>query len=223
MTDAEAFVAGENPVQTAADGSTPPEKFYAVKSGRTPGIYTDWPSAQKQILGWQAPKQRKFATREEAQRWLDQDNGQKEESPTATEADDLHSVNHHASSIEPDSERPALKKSKKNTNMIKPLPIDYNKANYEPGTGPMPPDAEDGFDPNIVFDAERGAVVYKTEDQLQATKLMPSQESQTEPIRIYTDGSSLGNGKDGAFAGVGVFFGPNDKRYCLCSSQTLLS
>lgn len=31
-------------------------------------------------------------------------------------------------------------------------------------------------------------------------------------LQIYTDGSALGNGKKGSIAGVGVFFGPNDKR-----------
>ena len=31
-------------------------------------------------------------------------------------------------------------------------------------------------------------------------------------LNIYTDGSSLGNGKQGAVAGVGVFFGKNDPR-----------
>lgn len=32
-------------------------------------------------------------------------------------------------------------------------------------------------------------------------------------IRVWTDGSSLGNGKKGALAGVGVFFGVDDERY----------
>lgn len=32
-------------------------------------------------------------------------------------------------------------------------------------------------------------------------------------LQIWTDGSSLGNGKLGALAGVGVFFGVNDPRY----------
>jgi ribonuclease HI len=31
-------------------------------------------------------------------------------------------------------------------------------------------------------------------------------------VRVYTDGSSRGNGRVGARAGVGVFFGPNDER-----------
>lgn len=34
--------------------------------------------------------------------------------------------------------------------------------------------------------------------------------------KVYTDGSSLGNGKVGSSAGVGVYFGPNDPRYVSC-------
>lgn len=37
-------------------------------------------------------------------------------------------------------------------------------------------------------------------------------ESGTGEIRVYTDGSALGNGKTGALAGVGVFFGVDDPR-----------
>jgi len=33
---------------------------------------------------------------------------------------------------------------------------------------------------------------------------------------VYTDGSSLGNGKKGSAAGIGVYFGPGDARYALC-------
>jgi ribonuclease HI len=36
--------------------------------------------------------------------------------------------------------------------------------------------------------------------------------SKAKPIRVYTDGSSRGNGRQGAYAGVGVFFGNGDER-----------
>ncbi|QPC75944.1 hypothetical protein HYE68_006696 [Fusarium pseudograminearum] len=42
----------------------------------------------------------------------------------------------------------------------------------------------------------------------QSRQEQPAQEA----IRIYTDGSSLGNGKPGCSAGLGVFFGPGDVR-----------
>jgi len=71
LTDAERFLAGEDPSnkglsEVVGAGS----KFYAVRSGRVPGIYTDWPSAQKQIVGWTKPKYKCFSTRVEAQRFL---------------------------------------------------------------------------------------------------------------------------------------------------------
>ena len=34
-----------------------------------------------------------------------------------------------------------------------------------------------------------------------------------KPEKVYTDGSSLGNGKAGSTAGVGVYFGPDDSRF----------
>ncbi|ESU06764.1 hypothetical protein FGSG_01443 [Fusarium graminearum PH-1] len=48
----------------------------------------------------------------------------------------------------------------------------------------------------------------KTQYESAAEQEQPAQEA----IRIYTDGSSLGNGKPGCSAGLGVFFGTGDMR-----------
>jgi ribonuclease HI len=45
--------------------------FYAIARGRNPGIYTNWPEAQKQIKGFNGAKFRKFDTRQEAQAFID--------------------------------------------------------------------------------------------------------------------------------------------------------
>ena len=175
----------------------------------------DWPSAQEQITGWQKPRHRCFQTRSEAQRFLDEDEGKAGERSPTIEADSGLSAIYNVSEapLEPDIQPPAQKKAKKNLNGTKLAAPEYHEVDYEPGTGPLPPDAEDGFDPNIMLDPYSGNIVYKTPEQRQATKPRPSGFSQTEPIRIHTDGSSLGNGKAGAFAGVGVYFGPGDKRF----------
>ena len=76
----------------------------------------------------------------------------------------------------------------------------------------MPPGTVDGFDPNIKLDSFTGSMVYKTKEELSATKIATVGTSQTGPIRVHTDGSALGNGKIGAAAGVGVYFGPGSKR-----------
>jgi ribonuclease HI len=43
---------------------------------------------------------------------------------------------------------------------------------------------------------------------------------QRKLVRVYTDGSSRGNGKAGALAGVGVYFGDNDPRFVLPSPSS---
>ncbi|EFW22435.1 ribonuclease H [Coccidioides posadasii str. Silveira] len=83
---------------------------------------------------------------------------------------------------------------------------------YPPGTGPLPPGAEDGFDPNILLDPSTGRLVYKTPEQKAATKLQAKPVPPPNMLKIYTDGSSLGNGKAVSKAGVGVYFGPGDER-----------
>jgi ribonuclease HI len=91
------------------------------------------------------------------------------------------------------------------------IPKDQQGNPYEPGEGPLPPGAEDGFDPNVILDPKTGKVVYKTPEQKIATKTQ--QKGPPGMLRIYTDGSSLRNGRVQAMAGVGVYFGPGDSRF----------
>ncbi|SLM33870.1 Ribosomal protein L9/RNase H1, N-terminal [Lasallia pustulata] len=215
LTDAERFVAGENP---SHDASLSPYKFYAVRNGRVPGVYTDWPSAQKQITGWTKPKHKLFTTRAEAERYLKEGDQQAAQASSASEADTANSGTYYSldGPMEAGAQPSVSKKAKKNATAAdgrggKGMVDEYNEDEYEPGTGPLPPGAEDGFDPNIIFDAKTGTVVYKTEDQRKATKLQ-TKAHQDGMLRVHTDGSSLGNGSQGAFAGIGVYFGPGDSR-----------
>lgn len=95
--------------------------------------------------------------------------------------------------------------------MLKDVPRDEQGAPVEPGDGPLPPGAEDGFDPNLLLDPATGKVVYRSADQANATKLKAT--GPPGMLRIYTDGSSLKNGQALASAGVGVYFGPGDTRF----------
>jgi ribonuclease HI len=45
-------------------------KFYGVRSGKKPGVYTDWESAEQQVVGVQKPKVRCFSTRELAEAFV---------------------------------------------------------------------------------------------------------------------------------------------------------
>ncbi|OMP85733.1 Ribonuclease H [Diplodia seriata] len=196
--EADAFVSG-----TASNVN--PEKFYAVQSGRVPGVYTDWPSAQKQTTGWTRPKYKAFPTRAEAEAFVKAGKKVGESVSNVAVEVDVQSDTTTGKKSEP----PA-KKQKKAAAAEDAAATDSGP--LEPGTGPLPEGAEDGFDPGIILNPETGKVEYKTEEQMAATKKMPTGDSKGGMLRIYTDGSSLGNGKKGSVAGVGVFFGPLDER-----------
>lgn len=46
------------------------KKYYAIASGRRPGIYDDWPAALTQVEGYTGARFKGFPTREEAEQWL---------------------------------------------------------------------------------------------------------------------------------------------------------
>ncbi|KAI9674857.1 MAG: hypothetical protein M1829_003597 [Trizodia sp. TS-e1964] len=230
LSDAQAFLRGEDPSRDA------PTKFYAVRSGHTPGIYTDWPSAQKQILGWHKPKQRSFASREEADKWLkskdlnDNLEGQENGGINSDVA------NRFVEAAAPVSAKPTVKAKKdplppakrpKKSNgpalaeatrrakapALTSIEI-YNSDEVENGglgTGPLPPGSVDGFDSTIRLDEETTEIHLKTEEERNAIKTQLILK-ESAVLKIYTDGSSLGNGSAEAAAGVGVYFGPSDSR-----------
>lgn len=55
-----------------------PKKFYAVKTGRKPGIYETWAECQTQINGFSGAVYKSFASREEAQAFVGAENGEHE-------------------------------------------------------------------------------------------------------------------------------------------------
>lgn len=206
LTDAERFLAGENP--PSVRGSLPPSpKFYAVKNGRRPGIYTDWASAQEQIIGWTKPRQKAFGTREEAQNFLDHD-----EEFRGANAESWEFANVTDGKDGPPPTKRSRTIANGGTRGLKGVSTEYDESNYAAGEAPLPHMIKDGFDPNIILDPITGVVIYKTQEQRRATKVQGYWGTQNEMLRIYTDGSALGNGRTGALAGVGVYFGPGDHR-----------
>jgi ribonuclease HI len=205
LVEAEAFVKGSSP-STAKSSASPPiklgkNKFYGVAIGHVPGVYSDWTSVQAQIKGCVGAKQKAFATSQEALAWV---NTHKRD-PSVPISLRGH-LSEASSAAEPGhkiGDRTPKKQKKTDRLDVVALPA--------PGAGPLPPGAEDGFDRTIIMDLQTGAIRHKNDAELSVTKLQPTGDS-SGPIVVYTDGSALGNGKKGAIAGVGVYFGPNDSR-----------
>jgi len=201
LTEAEAFMKGGS----ASSSSRPNKasKFYGVAIGHVPGVYTDYSSVLAQTKNCAGAKQQAFGTRQEAQAFVD-DFRRDSSTPISLRGEMSEtSTGKGSKNVDPPS-----KKQKKDDAASA---LTNGHIQWEPGMGPLPPDAVDGFDPNLKLDTETGNIRNKTADELNGTRRQPTGDF-TGPIHVYTDGSSLGNGKVGAIGGVGVYFGPNDAR-----------
>jgi ribonuclease HI len=192
---------GKNLTSTKNAGE---QKFYAVQNGLIPGVYTEWTQAQAQIRGVKKPRHKKFSTRAEAEAFVA---AGKKLANGFDIAEDSNLT----------SEEEIRRLIVRNTAPGIQLNGTYNPTDkigvpYEPGRRPLPPGAEDGYDPNVKLSAE-GTIVDRTEQEKMTTKLVPKIADPPGMLHIYTDGSSLSNGQAGARAGVGVYFGPQDPKY----------
>lgn len=160
-------------------------------------MYTDWGLAQEQIVGWKGPKYKKFATREEAEAFVE--GGGLYTKPATT-------------SVKP-------KKIPKSTDKTA---AGFNKIGDGTSAELLEEDADGAFSKRHKREADslkRASIRQGLENKNVLQPVSASVEgtgaskpSQKGIIRIYTDGSSRGNGKLGASAGVGVFFGNGDPR-----------
>lgn len=201
-TEAQAMVNGSG-------GSSGKTKFYGVAVGHVPGVYTDYPSVLAQTKGCVGAKQKGFTNRAEAQAYVD--SFKRGASTPFSQRGDLSETSSLAAGRGSKSSDQPSKKQKKD-NGLGSSNLTNGDTQYEPGYGPLPPGAEDNFDRNLKLDTETGNVRYKAEAERGTTKLQPTGDF-SGPVVVYTDGSSLGNGKIGAVGGVGVYFGPSDPRF----------
>lgn len=212
MTEAQNFLDGVAPTRKAAPKppKNKPTKYYGVRSGHVPGVYTDWESAEAQIKGFKAPRFRAFPSYAEAEAFTKGDDSQFQAGATPTPKPE-HVSPSPAPSSSNDGNPPSAKRRKTGKDTATPVPEEED-LEYEAGEGPLPPDATDGFDPRITLNPITGKVEYKTSAHLNKTKWQATTPVSTSPLKIWTDGSSLGNGALGAVAGIGVYFGPSSPK-----------
>ncbi|OKL59188.1 hypothetical protein UA08_05883 [Talaromyces atroroseus] len=217
-------------------------KFYAVKEGFRPGVYYNWNDCLAQVTGFKGAVFQSFPSLEEANSFLtgQKVSSRNGAASANNEATRFYGVQRgrvpgvYSNWAEAQQQirgftRPRYKKfdtRKEAEEFVRmgqdngsitastqevPGMTSSNPSDELPaGLTPLPPGAEDGFDPNVLFEPSTGKVVYKAPDQKAALKSKPA--GPPGMLRIYTDGSSLGNGSKIAQAGVGVYFGPNDTR-----------
>ncbi len=150
-----------------------PKKYYAVVSGRKPGIYTSWPEAQAQVNGWQGAKFKGFPTRKEAEVWL--------ASPTYSQS----------AKKTPSSARPTIASTSPKTGEV--TIYTDGGARFNPGPG--------GYGVVQIYKSERkelsGGYRMTTNNRMELMACIVALrelEHRDKPVRLYSDSSYVVNG-----------------------------
>ncbi|KAI5862328.1 hypothetical protein GGS23DRAFT_93466 [Durotheca rogersii] len=195
-----AQVANPAPSRTSRKRKMDPDaqKYYAVRAGFKPGVYLTWPECQKQTAGY---RDKSFLSRKDAEAYV----AGKKTSVTAPGEERYYAV---AIGREPgvytDWDKaslaikgwkgPKYKRFDTREEAIEYIRIHGNEA------------AQEAL---LQYGGEVPSKKRKTTKSNGASLVA---EDEPDVQHIYTDGSSLSNGKPGAAAGVGVYFGKDDER-----------
>lgn len=200
------------------DSSVYVAKWYGVRSGKCPGVYSTWKAAQEQVVGVQKPKVKAFATREEAEAFVASGPGV----PSSPLPDDRKTrASKEMTAARRDavlSTNTAASKKKKNT--LAEAIIDTESVSEESTSDETVEEDCNGIDA-VQVEEDEEHTSDDVEDGHRTKKHKPSKSSlpkKTTVLKIYTDGSTMGNGREEAIGGVGVWFGSNDSRYATISS-----
>ncbi|KAI1093796.1 RnaseH-domain-containing protein [Rostrohypoxylon terebratum] len=179
------------------------QKYYAVRAGVRPGVYLTWAECQEQTAGFRGASStladKSFLSREDAEAYV----AGKKTSVTTPGEERFYAV---AIGREPGVytdwdtaslaikgwKGPKYKRFSTREDAIEYIRTHGNEAAQEALS-------KEGIEP-------------PSKRKKQSGKELPVVEDEKDVVRVYTDGSSIGNGRSGAVAGVGVFFGPNDER-----------
>ena len=182
-------------------------KYYAVRAGKTPGVYMTWKECQDQTTGFKGASYKSFTSRQDAE--------------------DFAAGKEVASSA--GAGRGTEEK-------FYGIAVGHNPGVYETWTAAAE-QIKDVKGPKYKKFATReeaeefvksGGKASKKADAAKTTKKdeksngtgvegpsakkAKTSSSNGKTVRVWTDGSSRGNGRVGAVAGVGVYFGDDDSR-----------
>ncbi|KAK4096968.1 hypothetical protein N658DRAFT_435065 [Parathielavia hyrcaniae] len=183
------------------------QKYYAVRAGFKPGVYTSWAICQQQITGFKGAQFKSFLSYDDASAFVAGRN------PTSSTSDSK-SPRFYGVAV---GRKPGVytewfaaqeaivgwkgPKYKKFETRAEAEAFVKSYSNLAMLAGPLVPEAEgndgDGAEEPPAKKAKKAAKPTSSRSGVEV---------------VYTDGSSLGNGRVGATAGVGVYFGEGDPR-----------
>ncbi|TAQ85027.1 hypothetical protein B7494_g6646 [Chlorociboria aeruginascens] len=183
-------------VRARPDRKSAPHRatFYGVRSGREPGVYRAWDDCKKQTTGFKGAQYKSFPTEEEAQAYV--------------------AGKTIGASISSKPSKPSRFYAIA-VGLVPGVYEDWDEAKMQIRGVKGPKFKKFGNREEaeeFVRSGGKRSMVPETASTVEEPSRKKVKKGTGKLLRIYTDGSSLGNGKNGACAGVGVFFGLGDDR-----------
>lgn len=172
-------------------------KYYAVRNGRSNGVYKNWSDCESQVKGYSRSEFKSFSSKSEADAYMSSGNS-KSSSTTSYGSTSSYSSAPY-SNRNSKSSYSSSSSSSHNSRSYKPSESYGSSGNYEPSES---------------YSAASSYSSYQTSRPSSYHRESPSKTSD-KTVRIYTDGASKNNqaSKHGlSKAGYGVYYGPNDSR-----------
>jgi len=223
----DATTSASGPEREAASSSKKNKvKYYGVRKGRKPGVYLTWNECRENIWEFKSASYKSFPSRAEAEAFVD---GRS----TTASASASNSTTFYGVAV---GKVPGVYT---NWDDAQEQIVGWKGPKYKKFESRAEAEAfvssGGGLPSNLVPSAKRKAQALvdaptperssngsdstehtskksKKDDDYREGNLHPPINVKDNKLVIYTDGSSLGNGKKNAVAGVGVFFGFGDKR-----------
>ncbi|CAN8103364.1 unnamed protein product [Discula destructiva] len=197
------------------------ERFYAVRAGRMPGVYATWAECQANITGFQGAMYKAFPTREEAALFAAGKNPNPGSTPDRFYAvavgnrPGIYTEWTEAQAAYTGVKAPKYKKFETRQAAEEWMEgFEQSNSSMLHGGLKLEEEDEEDEDEDDEDDEEDDEEIaapskkkFKPEIQLHVGNEYGNLEV------VYTDGSTLSNGQDGAVSGVGVFFGESDPRF----------
>jgi len=188
--------------------------FYAVARGRQPGIFETWSKCERQVKGFKDAKFKKFSSKGEAEKFVESngfygnssDNKSKDSKKTLVKnMAKIHKSKIKKIKIEENVDLASDCDDEEEKFLVLPEYSDESIEQEQPSKSTNTAKEPKRKDPrSIKFDPPEPT----TEKIYDGHKF---QEDSKGFVHVYTDGSCIGNGKSIASAGLGVYFGEDNK------------
>ncbi|KAF2688771.1 ribonuclease H-like protein [Lentithecium fluviatile CBS 122367] len=194
----------------------PPPAFYAVKVGHQPGVYYSWADTKAATSGVKNPVFKKFSSLAEAESFV----GTSAAATPKPGKKKFYGVQiGHVPGVYTDyasvlEQVTGFKGGKQKSFMTREEAQNYVDEGRRLATAASTPISLKGHLNSAILSADTSEKSFKKQKKNDGSAAVPETNDSYEPgpLIIYTDGAAKGNGKLGAVAGIGIWFGPDDPR-----------